>query len=38
MKLYEKGKSGSTDRHFISEMKKVLRLGPLVLLVRESLM
>jgi len=37
MNLHEKGKSGSTDRHFISEVKKLLRFGPLVLLIRESL-
>jgi hypothetical protein len=37
MKLHEKGKSGGTDRHFIWEVKNVLRLGPLVLLIRESL-
>jgi len=36
MNLYEKGKSGGTDRHFISVVKKVLRFGPLVLLIRET--
>jgi hypothetical protein len=37
MKLYEKGKSGDSDRQFISMLKNVLRLGPLVLLIRQSL-